>query len=163
MPDQVVAGVALQATDALTLLVDYQLTRWSVFETINLDFANAATPDKTLHEHYTDTHGIRGGFELETSDMFRFRAGYLYHTAASPDETVTPLLPEGRRNEVTVGFGFDIAAGLSADLAYQYIRQDNRRGRVREPLGGAMPTTALNSGVYEFRAHLFGVSLTYAP
>ena len=74
---------------------------------------------------------------------------------------MTPLLPEGQRNEFTVGTTVKLAAALRADLAYQYIRQNDRRGRTREPLVGA-PTTGLNNGLYDFQAHLFGVSLSYA-
>src|SRR5690349_23875725 len=33
-----------------------------------------------------------------------FRGGWLNHEGAAPDETVTPLLPEGTRNEFTGGF-----------------------------------------------------------
>src|SRR5207249_1845091 len=47
------------------------------------------------------------------------------------------------------------------DLAYQYIRQNDRRGRTREPLSGPA-TTGMNNGLYTFHAHLFGVSLGYA-
>ena len=54
-----------------------------------------------------------------------------------------------------------LVAALSADLAYQYIRQNDRRGRTREPLIGAA-TTGMNNGLYDFHAHLFGVSLSYA-
>jgi hypothetical protein len=52
--------------------------------------------------------------------------------------------------------------GLAADFAYQYIRQNDRRGRTREPPLNQVPTTGMNTGVYDFYAHLFGVSLGYA-
>ena len=55
-----------------------------------------------------------------------------------------------------------LSPGFSADVAYQYIKQDDRRGRTREALFNQAPTTLLNHGVYEFHAHLFGVSLGYA-
>jgi long-subunit fatty acid transport protein len=70
-------------------------------------------------------------------------------------------LPEARRNEFTIGTTVKLAAALSADLAYQYIRQDDRRGRTREPIFPQAPTTGLNNGLYDFQAHLFGVSLSY--
>ena len=86
------------------------------------------------------------------------RGGYLYHEGAAPDQTVTPLLPEGPRNEFTLGGGFKLGSRFALDLAYQYIRQDKRRGRVRDADAGQLPTADLNSGVYIFNAHLFAAT-----
>ena len=82
--------------------------------------------------------------------------------AATPAETVTPLLPEGQRSEFTGGFTVKLRPGLAADFAYQYVRQNDRRGRTREPLFNQAATTGMSNGVYDFYAHLFGVSLGYA-
>ena len=51
---------------------------------------------------------------------------------------------------------------LTADVAYQFVRQGDRRGRTREPIFNQVPTTGLNTGLYTLHAHLFGVSLGYA-
>lgn len=64
------------------------------------------------------------------------RTGYLHHEAAAPDETVTPLLPEGSRNEVSAGIGFQITEKLRANIGYQFIKQNDCRGRLRERLPG---------------------------
>jgi long-subunit fatty acid transport protein len=45
-----------------------------------------------------------------------------------------------------------IAKQVTGDLAYQYIHQNDRRGRTR-----ALP----NNGLYTFSAHLVGVSLAF--
>ncbi len=89
------------------------------------------------------------------------RGGYAYHTGAAPDETVTPLLPEGQRGKITLGAGIRFTPAVRADVAYQYIRQEKRRGRVRDAPFGALPTVALNSGRYEFNASLFGATITF--
>jgi len=75
---------------------------------------------------------------------------------------VTPLLPEGQRNEFTAGATVKLAKSLTADLAYQFVRQGDRRGRTREPIFNQVPTTGSNNGLYTLHAHLFGVSLGYA-
>jgi long-chain fatty acid transport protein len=160
MPAQLVAGVAVQLADDLTAMADYQLTRWSVFDTLRLAFETGG--EEVLAENYRDTHAARGGLEWRAAERSTVRAGYLWHTAAAPDLTVTPLLPEGRRNEITIGYGFQATDGFRIDAAYQYIRQNDRRGRMREPLPGEPPTDDLNVGVYQFRAHLFGLTFHYA-
>ncbi len=163
-PAQLALGVAYKLQNGWTLLGDYQLTWWSQFDTLDITFPQ--TPggllDRKLFENYHNTSGFRFGAEWARDAKWTFRGGYLHHGGAAPAETVTPLLPEGQRNEFTVGTTVKLAAALSADLAYQYIRQNDRRGRTREPILNQMPTTGLNNGLYDFHAHLFGVSLSYA-
>ena len=159
-PDMLVVGLAYKATDQLTMLADYQWTHWSTFGVLNLNFTPTTQLNQILYESYVNTNGIRLGAEYATNSMWTFRGGYLYHQGAAPPETVTPLLPEGDRNEVTAGFSVKIAKQLTGDVAYQYIKQGDRRGRTRET-PNVMPTVALNNGLYTFSAHLFGVSLAF--
>ncbi|MGH7674639.1 MAG: OmpP1/FadL family transporter, partial [Gemmatimonadales bacterium] len=92
--------------------------------------------------------------EYAFSPKLTFRGGYLYHSAASPDQFVTPLLPESDRNELTLGAGWRATPKLHLDFAYQYLNQNDRRGRV-------FPVTVGNTGLYEFSAHLFGLTASY--
>jgi long-chain fatty acid transport protein len=163
-PDMFVIGVAYKLRDNLTLLADYQWTHWSTFDVLNLEFTPNALLDQTLYENYKSTSGIRFGAEW-TVDIIEdlpwtVRGGYLYHQGAAPPQTVTPLLPEGARNEVTAGLSIKFLERLQGDFAYQYIHQNDRRGRTRDT-PNFMPTVALNNGLYTFSAHLFGVSLAY--
>ncbi len=162
-PAMLTLGVAYKVANGWTLLGDYQLTWWSQFDTLALVFPTDAygVLSRTLYERYQNTSGFRLGAEWAKDAKWTFRGGYLYHDGAAPAETVTPLLPEGERNEFTAGTTIKLSNALSADLAYQYIRQNDRRGRTREPTTGAA-TTGMNNGLYTFHAHLFGMSLSYA-
>ncbi len=161
-PEQAVFGLAYKPRHDVTLLGDYQFTRWGKrFSVLNLTFANAAL-NEVLYENYRNTHGFRLGAEWVKDAKWTFRGGYLVHTGAAPAETVTPLLPEGVRNEWTGGVGVKVTSQLTLDLAYQFVRQNDRRGRTREPLNNAVPTTGLNNGLYSFNAHLFGASFAYS-
>lgn len=153
MPPQGSIGFAYKASDNLTLMADYQLVVWGWFNSLTIDFENAATPDITLHPENKDTHGFRFGGEYQYSPKVTLRGGYLYHTGASPAQFVTPLLPEGARNEFTIGAGINLTPKMHADLGYQYIRQNDRRGLVN--------TLAGNTGLFQFSAHLFGAGLAY--
>ncbi len=161
-PEQLIFGVAYKPRKDWTLFGDYQFTRWAKrFYTLEIDFANAVL-NRVLHENYQNTNGFRIAGEWEKDAKWTLRGGYLYHQGAAPAETVTPLLPEGDRNEFTGGFTVKLSRGFTADVAYQYIKQNDRRGRTREPLFNQQATTGLNNGLYNFHAHLFGVSLGYA-
>jgi long-chain fatty acid transport protein len=160
MPDQIVLGVAYKATNRLTVLADYQFTNWKLFETLNLNLTRA--PSIAEYEHFKATHGFRAGVDWQALDGLQVRAGALTHNGASPNETVTPILPEGRRIEGTLGLGITLTPMVRLDLAYQYIRQATRRGRLVDPAAGVDPTPALNHGVFAFTANLFGASLALA-
>jgi len=162
-PSQLALGLAYKLANGWTLLGDYQLTWWSQFNELDITFPQdlSGLLNRKLFENYHNTSGFRFGAEWAKDAKWTFRGGYLHHDGAAPAETVTPLLPEGQRNEFTLGTTVKLGAALNADLAYQYIRQNDRRGRTREPLIGAA-TTGLNNGLYDFHAHLFGVSLSYA-
>ncbi len=161
MPDQLTVGLAFDVTPTLKLLGEWQWVHWSLFQVIELEFDNPLL-NQTLHESYENTNGFRFGFDWLASGKVNLRGGYLHHQGAAPDQTVTPLLPEGSRNEFTGGVGIRFGEHWIVDLAYQYIRQDDRRGRVRDTSPGdpLPPTTALNSGLYTFNAHLFGATIT---
>lgn len=154
MPPQGTLGLAWKPNANWTFLMDYQLVVWGWFSSLKLDFANPGTPDITLNEAYRDTHGFRIGGEYQYSPKVKVRGGYLVHTAAAPAQTVTPLLPEGARNEATLGVGINLTDKVHWDFAYQYIRQNDRRGRVNDVSVG-------NTGLYTFHAHLLGASLVY--
>jgi long-chain fatty acid transport protein len=153
MPPQGTLGLSYRVNDEWTVMGDYQFVVWGWFNSVAINFANPKTPDITLTPHNKDTHGFRFGTEYRYSPKVTLRGGYLYHTGASPSNFVTPLLPEAARNEFTLGGGFDVTPKLHADLAYQYIKQNDRRGLVNVSAG--------NTGVYHFSAHLFGAGLTY--
>jgi long-chain fatty acid transport protein len=159
LPDQITAGLAITLTPALDLFLDYTWVNWSLFDTLPVDFADASLNSRTL-ENYEDTHGLRVGVDWAATGKLALRGGYIYHTAAAPAEVVTPLLPEGKRHEFTVGLGFQVHTKLRADFAYQYLAQQDRRGRTEEFPSGTEPDLSLNRGLYAFNAHLIAITLT---
>jgi len=157
-PEQLVLGTMIQVSPHVKLLADYQYTNWSVFESLPITFEHLG--QVVLQEQFVETHGLRLGGEYIFNPDTQLRLGFITHGAAAPPQTVTPNLPEGPRSEMTIGFGTRIWRGLRFDAAYQYIDQANRRGRSTDG-GTDTPTTGVNDGLYEFDAHLFGLSLIY--
>jgi long-chain fatty acid transport protein len=162
-PEQLVLGVAYKPMAGWTLYGDYQWTRWAKrFNALPINFSNPATPSLLLNTYYNNSSDFRLGAEWVKNAKLTLRGGYLYNTAAAPPETVTPLLPEGARNEVTAGAGVALSPRWSLDFAYQFIKQNDRRGRTRDMSGAtADQLQALNNGLYSFSAHLVGFSLAY--
>jgi long-chain fatty acid transport protein len=156
-PEQLVVGVALKPTHDVTLLADYQYVNWGVFDVLGLDFDSAGS--RTVREDYRATSGWRGAIEIQPTSRLQVRGGLLTHDAAAPSQTVTPLLPEAARVEGTLGASYWVTPKMRLDIAYQYIRQQDRRGRVGEYSDGRPPDVALNNGLYTSTAKLYGASL----
>jgi len=160
LPEQIVIGLALRPISQAMLLLDYQYVNWRAFQVLPFDLDSAGS--QTLHEDYRPTSGWRGGIELTPTSKITVRGGMLWHQAAAPAQTVTPLLPEGARIEGTAGLGLQLSPRMRLDVAYQYIRQQDRRGRVVDAAPGLVPTVALSSGLYTSTAKLYGASLAFA-
>jgi long-chain fatty acid transport protein len=158
LPDQFVAGISVRPTDRTMVNVDYQYVNWSLFDVLEIEGENGLSQRNI--EDYRDSHGVRAGVEYRATDRFAVRAGLVAHTGAAPDQTVTPLLPEGKRVDFTGGFGYDVSDRVRLDVAYMYLFQPERRGRTTDG-GLERPTVQLNSGVYTFRANLFAANLVW--
>ncbi|HET7025874.1 MAG TPA: outer membrane protein transport protein [Gemmatimonadales bacterium] len=151
IPEQLVLGTAYKITPKLTGLFDLQWTNWAVFDTLTVKLDRA--PTQQLPEDNKAVIDWRLGGEYQLNPSTVLRAGILAHKGASPDENVTPNLPEGNRTELTAGFGTRLTPMLGFDFALQYIDQADRRGRSGPP--------GPNDGLYAFSAYLVGASFVY--
>ena len=152
LPDQGTIGLSYKLSDSWMVSADWQQVVWGWFNKLQVNFANPLTPPLSAYEGYRDSNAFRFGTEYQYSPRLALRGGYLHHSAAAPNETVTPRLPEGARNEFVLGASVGLSGMLHGDLAYQYVRQNDRRGRV---------APGVNTGLYTFSASLFGAGLSY--
>jgi len=159
MPDQLALGIGVRPTDRLHLEGDYYWTHWSLFGRLPIEFQGGAGTE-TRVEDYRNTSGVRLGGQLELTDRVRARVGYAFNQGAAPDQSVTPLLPEGQRNQFAAGIGWTPTSRLDLAFGYDFLLQVRRRGRVRDPLPGQLPDTGLNSGQFSFVGHLFSATAT---
>lgn len=161
LPAQLVVGGSVEPVDGLLLAADLQRTFWSTVDRVRLDFANDSTPDDALVFGYRDTNTLRLGVEYRVLPALSLRAGYIHNEAAAPASSVTPILPEGARNHVSAGLGWEPTDQIRLDLAYQYLAQEDRRGRVRNPPPSEDPTPSLNGGEYRFDGQLLSATLSW--
>ncbi len=157
LPAQAVVGLRFLATPELELTAEYQWTGWSTFDEIAPEF-DILTMESLVLE-YQDTHTFRLGGSYQATEPLVVRAGFLANTAAAPDQTVTPVLPEARRWLLSGGVGYDFGA-IRLDAFYNYLNQADRSGRVRTPPMGQSGITA-NIGTYGTTTHLVGVTFAY--
>lgn len=160
LPPQAVVGARFGVRQGVALTADYQWTGWTTFDEILATFENGG--QLALALDYLDTHTLRFGADLEARRGLDVRLGFLYNTAASPDESVTPVLPEAERQLYTLGAGYRIG-DFQTDVFYNYVRQADRRGRVRSAVLLPASPEELEVGLYSSTAHLFGLTVAYVP
>jgi long-chain fatty acid transport protein len=158
LPAQFVAGMAIKAAPKVKLFFDYQYTNWSSFTSLNID---GQYLDSVVPENYNNVSGLRMGTEIGLGTKAEFRAGFNVHGPAAPDQSVTPNLPEGSREELSLGFGARLSKAARIDFSYMYLHQPDRAGRSYPGANPAAPVVSDNNGTYSFMAHLFGLSLTF--
>jgi long-chain fatty acid transport protein len=159
-PAQVQVGFAYTGLERTTLSMDYAYVGWRSFQKLPVTFAGTA-PSKVIEEDYNNTSSIRLGVEHRTTSGLALRAGFAAASAAAPDETVTPLLPEMDRSYGMFGVGIPLMGRYALDAAYSHIFTSGRRGRIDERAAGTTTAQALalNSGFYTLSANIFSLSL----
>ena len=178
LPDIVRAGLRARPTwgrRAIELRVFGDLTRWSRLQSQCVSVQGApcavfpdgtdATPDGTtiqnIRRRWKDTYGANLGVSYWLTDAVEVFGGAGFATAASPDETLDPMMPDARNIRFAAGSrfavpgGFHITAGLTT---VQYATRDNTG---RSTLTDAqLPTRRPDGGGhYELWLGLFQVSL----
>jgi long-chain fatty acid transport protein len=180
LPDIVRAGLRFRppmaGPRALELRLYGDLTRWSRFQSqcvsiqgepcaVFPDDGTDATPGATtiqnINRRWNDTYGANLGASFWTSDAVELFAGTGFATAATPDATLDPMMPDANNfrfaigSRVAVPGGFHITAGLTA---VQYFSRDNTgRSTLTDP---QLPTRRPDGGgKYELWLGLFQVSL----
>jgi len=150
LPQTIMAGVAMKVLPQLTFMVDINYVGWSSFEELKMEFRDSEQLNEEIDEDYENAMLYRFGFEYTTNENLRLRCGYIYDSTPCPEKSVSPLLPDASRNEVTLGFGYTMDK-FTIDAAFQMIFFDERRNDVDGKLNGA----------YSANAKLFGINFGY--
>lgn len=155
-PAVFVGGASFEAADGLVLSADYQWSEWSTFGTIPLTFQTAPAQALVLDWKNTSTYRVGAAYEVDRA--WRLRGGWSFNTAALPAHAVSPLLPEGERNEYTVGVGWRAPGGFGVDAFYNRVVQQDRRGRLLPRTETVIPPDV---GVFGSDVNVFGATISY--
>lgn len=158
-PWQMQGGVGYNGFEGTKLSVDLARIGWSSFRTLPINFNGAAsTRSRALLEDYDDSWSYRFGAEHEFH-AWTGRVGYSYADSPAPDVTVTPLLPDMNRRNVSAGVGIPVASKYKLDLAYLHVNTPGRRGRIIERSSATQDAAQLNTGAYTLSADVVSAAL----
>lgn len=151
LPRQLLAGLAYQATDRLTLESGFRWEDWRSYKQLNLEVAGQ--PTTTLPKNWHDTFAVNVGGKYRLNDTFTLLGGYLYGWNAIPDDTFEPAVPDSNTHLFCAGTDMDFNR-LKVAVSYAYQLQEERSKN--NLVGGG-----LANGTYDNDIHLLGISFVY--
>ena len=117
-------GIAINASDKLTLTADAQYTNWAAIEkvdvTVQMPDAFGGETVTEMHMMWDDAIMYRIGMEYMMKDNLALRTGWYYDPQPAPDETLTILFPSGTYSVLTGGFSY-MMGNLCIDFGAEYL------------------------------------------
>jgi long-chain fatty acid transport protein len=158
LPRQLLAAVAYQANDRLTVETGLRWEDWRSFKESKVELNQPVAGQTTITEpkNWHDTFAVNVGGKYRLNDTFTLLAGYLYGWNAVPDDTFEPSVPDA--NSHLFCLGTDMVFNnikLAVSYAYQFQEERNKNNTVGATAGGAA------NGTYNADIHLLGLSVTY--
>lgn len=123
-PDRLAIG-ARWRRDRWRVLADLEVTLWSTYRTLTIDFADAATPDVHQRNDWHTTAGARLGVEREVGALI-VRGGAAVDPSPAPASTLSPIAPDGLRLSASAGVTAPIGRGVLADGFVEYLHVGSR-------------------------------------
>jgi long-chain fatty acid transport protein len=158
-PWQAQGGVGYNGFTGTKLSFDIARLGWSTFGNLPVTFNGpASASSRSLIEDYQDSWSYRFGAEHQFHS-WTGRVGYSQASSPAPDVTVTPLLPDMNRNNISAGVEVPVASMYKLELGYLHVNTPGRRGRITERTSESQDVAQLNSGSYTLLANVFSAAL----
>lgn len=152
LPSSVGLGVSFTPLKPLTLAVDVNWMEWSTIQelAIELESPPGGTQTPPLPKRWKDVWNFHVGAEYMVTDALAVRLGFIYDPTPTPEDTLTPDLPDASRLNFSAGLGYKMS-NLRADLGYQLVLLQDQTS-----------TSTLLPGTYSGTAHVIGLTLGYS-
>lgn len=158
LPQQLMAGIAYQANDRLTVETGFRWEDWRSYKESNVELNQAVAGQTSISDpkNWHDTFAINIGGTYRLDETFTLLAGYLYGWNPVPASTLDPSIPDS--NTHLFCLGTDITyRNMTFAMSYAYQLQNERIKH--NDVGSAVGGTA--NGTYNSDIHLLGLSASY--
>jgi long-chain fatty acid transport protein len=161
LPDIIRAGVRWRTSETFELRLMGDMTRWSVLRTqcvgiqghLCVVHANDGTDAgdggtvQNIRRYWKDTFGVHLSASYWTRPELELYSGVAFETAASPDETLRPDLPDADNFAIALGGRYEIVRSWLVAATYTHIQYLNRDNTGKSELALAKaPTTWPDGG-----------------
>lgn len=123
MPAVLTFGVGYKPLDKLTLAFDAQLTFWSAYKQLDIEFLDekVAAYDQSLVKDYKNSWAFRLGAQYGLTNRFDIRGGLILDLSPVNKNHYNPETPGMTKIEPSLGLSFRPVKGLSIDLSVLYV------------------------------------------
>jgi long-chain fatty acid transport protein len=157
-------GFAWWPVSRLRLAFDANYVGWQVVHDLTITFpATPPTPPATLGpldtylpKNWSHKWNYHLGGECWVSDQWRVRAGIMFDPTPSPNNTITPDLPDFDRVNIGLGAGYRYY-NFNFDLGYQLIILTSNTSTALVP----PPSTLISPATYNGTANIVSFTFGY--
>lgn len=159
MPAEMTVGMSYDFYDKWTFAFDFNRTYWSVYESLDIDFADPDIPDSKNARNYKNSSIYRFGLQYDATKMFTLRAGYYFDESPVREGYFAPETPRNDSNNFTAGLTVNIGEHLQIDASflYSHFKEVDASYDYYFENGIAVPF----KGTYKTNAFVPGLGLTY--
>jgi len=151
LPHVISFGLAAFPARGLTVAAGLDVITWSAYDKLTMAFPENPAMNTSIRKAWSNSLAARLGAEYKVlGDNLPVRLGFVFDQSPVPEDTLGPDLPDGNRYEFSAGVGYTLA-GVTVDLAYQYLFTEKVAATDASPL----------PGTYKASAHLAALSLGY--
>jgi len=155
LPGLLQVGVTQEITEDWTLMGEARWINWSVFDSIDVTTpAFAGTPLGAFSEvqNYEDSFFVALGVEFAATERLTLRGGVSWDETPTTDAFRTVRVPDEDRIWLSIGGSYEVAEGITVDLAYNYLRglRDARLTLRSGPVAGSQVE-------YQGRVHIVSI------
>jgi long-chain fatty acid transport protein len=150
MPASLGLGVALVPLPKLLVSADANLVQWSSVQQLHFQLRDTPQASPPAPKNWEDRWNFHLGAEYGVTSSLAVRAGFVYDPTPSPEETLSPDLPDADRMRISVGAGYSFSS-FRVDAGYQLVLLTDQRSTF-QPL----------PGTYSGSAHVVGLTLGYS-
>ena len=122
LPAELTIGASYQLNEKWLFAFDYNRTFWSVYESLDVDFAEPGTPDSFNPREYEDSSIYRFGLQYTANDMFTLRAGYYFDESPVQSGYFAPETPRNDSNNFTGGLSVNVTDNVAIDASFLYSK-----------------------------------------
>lgn len=165
LPANLLFGATYRINENLSLNAGFQYVFWDIVDDIVIDFKQKTSiphpvtgdpmpiQDKQeLALNYDDGFIVRFGVEYFLNEMLTLRGGYLFDSNPTPDQYMTPRLPDSDRHGISIGIGYKLSEIMTVDVSYMFLQFAERT--VTNQFQGF-------NGTYNSSANLLGLNLKF--
>lgn len=164
LPAEITAGISYQATDKWLFAFDYNHTKWSVYQNLNVEFIKtdlnqSNIPNSVNPRNYKDVSSYRFGAQYKATEKFTLRAGWYFDESPVQDGYFAPETPRNDSNGYTGGLTYQVNSKLGIDLSFLYLHFDEIDNSYNyfQEAGTQVPF----SGTYKSTVFAPGIGVTY--